>query len=58
MNNPRHISMDNNDKYDIDVVIAVPDKSAIVPAYLAYYTNSPIGRSIVKETNAELHKAI
>ncbi len=40
------------DKYDgynaIDVVIAVPDKGAIIPAYLAYYTNSPMGRSIVK----------
>lgn len=40
------------DKYDgynaIDVVIAVPDKGAIIPAYLAYYTNSPLGRSIVK----------
>lgn len=40
------------DKYDgynaIDVVIAVPDKGTIIPAYLAYYTNSPMGRSIVK----------
>ena len=40
-------------KYDgynaIDVVIAVPDQTIIIPAYLAYYTNSPMGRSIVKK---------
>lgn len=40
-------------KYDgynaIDIVIAVPDKTIILPAYLAYYTNSPMGRSVVKK---------
>ena len=42
-----------SEKFDgynaIDVVIAVPDKNVILPAYLAYYTNSPMGRSIVKK---------
>ena len=33
----------------IDVVIAVPDKTVILPAFLAHYTNSPMGRSIVKK---------
>lgn len=33
----------------IDVVIAVPDHTKILPAYLAYYTNSPMGRNIVKK---------
>lgn len=33
----------------IDVVIAVPDTGAIIPAYLAHYTNSPMGRNIVKK---------
>lgn len=33
----------------IDIVIAVPDKAKILPAYLAHYTNSPLGRSIVKK---------
>ena len=41
------------EKYDgsnaIDVVIAVPDKDKILPAYLAHYTNSPFGQVIVKE---------
>lgn len=41
------------EKYDgynaIDVVIAVPDKDKIIPAYLAHYTNSPFGQVIVKE---------
>ena len=32
----------------IDVVIAVPDKGVLMPEFLAYYTNSPMGRSIVK----------
>lgn len=40
-------------KYDgynaIDIVIAVPDQTIILPTYLAYYTNSPMGRSIVKK---------
>lgn len=42
-----------SEKYDgynaIDVVIAVPKKNKILPEYLAYYTNSPMGRSIVKK---------
>ena len=42
-----------SEKFDgynaIDVVIAVPDKDVILPAYLAHYTNSPMGRSIVKK---------
>ena len=33
----------------IDVVIAVPNTEKIIPAYLAHYTNSPMGRSIVKK---------
>ena len=33
----------------IDVVIAVPDQDIIMPSYLAHYTNSPMGRSIVKK---------
>lgn len=41
------------EKYDgynaIDVVIAVPDKDKIIPAYLAHYTNSPFGQVTVKE---------
>ena len=32
----------------IDVVIAVPKTDVILPAFLAHYTNSPAGRSIVK----------
>lgn len=39
-------------KYDgynaIDIVIAVPKTDVILPAFLAHYTNSPAGRSIVK----------
>ena len=33
----------------IDVVIAVPNTEKIIPSYLAHYTNSPMGRSIVKK---------
>lgn len=33
----------------IDVVIAVPDISKVIPEFLAQYTNSPIGRAIVKK---------
>lgn len=33
----------------IDIVIAVPDQSQVLPKYLAAFTNSPYGRSIVKE---------
>ena len=40
-------------KYDgynaVDVVIAVPDTTKIIPEYLAQYTNSPMGRDIVKQ---------
>ena len=32
----------------IDVVIAVPDISKVIPEFLAQYTNSPMGRAIVK----------
>ena len=33
----------------IDVVIAVPDISKVIPEFLAQYTNSPMGRAIVKK---------
>ena len=33
----------------IDVVIAVPDMSKVIPEFLAQYTNSPMGRAIVKK---------
>lgn len=33
----------------IDVVIAVPDTAKIIPEFLAQYTNSPMGRAIVKK---------
>lgn len=33
----------------IDVVIAVPLKSVIKPEFLAYYTNSPAGRKVLKK---------
>ena len=33
----------------IDVVIAVPNTEIVSPSYLAQFTNSPVGRSIVKE---------
>ena len=33
----------------IDVVIAVPDISKVSPEFLAQYTNSPMGRAIVKK---------
>ena len=33
----------------IDVVIAVPDTSKVIPEFLAQYTNSPMGRAIVKK---------
>ena len=33
----------------IDVVIAVPDISNVIPEFLAQYTNSPMGRAIVKK---------
>ena len=33
----------------IDVVIAVPDMSKVLPEFLAQYTNSPMGRAIVKK---------
>lgn len=40
-------------KYDgynaIDIVIAVPDPTKIIPEYLAQYTNSPMGRTGVKK---------
>lgn len=34
----------------IDVVIAVPDISKVIPEFLAQYTNSPMGRAIVKKS--------
>lgn len=33
----------------IDVVIAVPDISKVIPEFLAQYTNSPMGRAIVRK---------
>lgn len=33
----------------IDVVIAVPDISKVIPEFLAQYTNSPMGRAVVKK---------
>ena len=33
----------------IDVVIAVPDISKVIPEFLEKYTNSPMGRAIVKK---------
>lgn len=33
----------------IDVVIAVPDTTKIIPEFLAQYTNSPMGKAIVKK---------
>ena len=33
----------------IDVVIAVPDISRVIPEFLAQYTNSPMGRAVVKK---------
>lgn len=33
----------------IDVVIAVPDTTKIIPEFLAQYTNSPMGKVIVKK---------
>ncbi len=33
----------------IDVVIAVPDMSKVIPKFLAQHTNSPMGRAIVKK---------
>ena len=33
----------------IDVVIAVPDISKVIPEFLAQYTNSPMGRATVKK---------
>lgn len=33
----------------IDVVIAVPDISKVIPEFLAQYTNSPMGRAIAKK---------
>lgn len=33
----------------IDVVIAVPDISKVIPEFLVQYTNSPMGRAIVKK---------
>lgn len=33
----------------IDVVIAVPDISKVIPEFLAQYTNSPMSRAIVKK---------
>ena len=41
----------------IDVVIAVPNTEKIIPAYLAHYTNSPMGRSSCPPLNFEYEKS-
>ena len=33
----------------IDILIAVPNKSLIIPDYLCAYTNSPYGKKLVQE---------
>ena len=42
----------------IDVVIAVPDISKVIPEFLAQYTNSPMGRAIVTRCRTRSPKCI